>query len=165
MNYDLNGQRYRAYIADPEVTERIESSELGIALSILSLMIILVGILASYLFLRIRGTEIALMSLALGIFYLFLTYLLIRPKSVTEIREKYVEEVPVVQEVVREIEKPVYLEKEKEAEYVGSMETKTYHKGTCRFAKSILGEYKISDDDPKYFKNMNYKKCKVCMKK
>jgi hypothetical protein len=47
--------------------------------------------------------------------------------------------------------------------YIGSTQTKTYHKSSCRLAKLIKPKFKLSNDKKTFFKN--YKACKVCLKK
>ena len=76
----------------------------------------------------------------------------------------YVEK-PVVKEV------PVYFEKTRKKlnipryEYLGSSETKTFHKRNCRFGKLIKKKYKLNSNDKEFFKKKKFKGCKVCIKK
>jgi len=69
--------------------------------------------------------------------------------------------------VIREVEKKVFVEKPKPKipEYTGSINTKTYHKSSCKFAGLIEPKYKITRDDAEYFKKQGYAHCKSCIKK
>jgi hypothetical protein len=85
-----------------------------------------------------------------------------------------------VKEVIKEVEKPVYIEtpviKEVYVEkprkklnipkynYVASTETKTYHTRNCRLGKLIKKKFKVSNNQVSFFKKRNYKSCKVCIK-
>ena len=62
--------------------------------------------------------------------------------------------------------KKVFVEKPKKPvpKYTGSLNTKTYHKSSCKFSKLIEDKYKILKDDPEYFQKQGYKQCKICMK-
>lgn len=78
---------------------------------------------------------------------------------------------PVIQKIIQEVERPVYIQKESKKldipkyEYVGSSETKTFHKHSCRLSKLIKKKYKISNNSDKFFKSHGFKACKVCIKK
>ncbi len=82
-------------------------------------------------------------------------------------------EKPVVRNVYIEVpkEKIVYKEKSRKKlnipkyNFVGSTESKTYHKRTCRFSKLIKRKYKLSDNSENFFKKNKFKKCKICLGK
>lgn len=80
-------------------------------------------------------------------------------------------EKPVFKEVPVEKTKVVYKEKPRKKlnipkyNFVGSSETKTYHKRTCRLGKLIKKKYKVSNNSEAYFKRKGFKPCKVCLKK
>lgn len=100
-------------------------------------------------------------------------------------------EKPVIKEVTKEVtvEKPVYRTIEKPVvrtvtkpvvkyvervrkrlnipkyDYLGSSETKVYHKRSCRLSKLIKRKYKVSSNSILYFKNRGYKPCEVCILK
>lgn len=94
------------------------------------------------------------MSLATFIIFLVITTLLARPRSTQRVVKVTKIEAPKA-----EAKKP----ENKIKTYTGSTQTQTYHKSTCRFAKSIKPEYKTESDDKSHFKN--YKPCKTCLKK
>ncbi len=91
-----------------------------------------------------------------------------------------VKEVPVEKPVVHIVEKPVtrffgrnviIQESPKKKlnipkyDYVGSSETKTYHKHSCRLGKLIKKKYKLSSNSEDFFKKRKFKRCKGCFKK
>jgi glucan phosphoethanolaminetransferase (alkaline phosphatase superfamily) len=128
--------------------------------------------------------------------FVIITFILIKPSIIRKIHTKEIEiitqpiiqpiekYIPVIQEVIKEIEKPitrikeipimneivkhVFIEKNKKKlnipkyKYRGSTETMTYHKTSCRFSKLIKNKYKISRNDLKDFKKYNFKPCKIC---
>ena len=47
--------------------------------------------------------------------------------------------------------------------YVGSLDTKVYHRNSCRFAKTISKDYIDFNNNKDYFKNKGYKPCLVCI--
>ncbi len=70
--------------------------------------------------------------------------------------------------VIREVVKKVFIEKPRKEppkyEFVGSVNTKTYHKESCRLSRLIKDKYKVSKNEPEYFQHQGYKPCKVCLK-
>jgi hypothetical protein len=90
--------------------------------------------------------------------------------TVYEVVEK---PVYVDREVIKEVpvEVPVYFEKPRKKlnipkyEFVGSSETKTFHKRSCRFGKLIKKKYKLNSNNKDFFKNRKFKVCKVCIRK
>lgn len=81
-------------------------------------------------------------------------------------------EKPVIQEVVKYVDRPVYKFIEKKAKklnikkfnYIGSTQTKTYHKRTCKFSKMLKQKYKLHNNSEMFFKKKHYKACKTCLK-
>jgi len=95
--------------------------------------------------------------------------------TIVEVVEK-----PVIKfiETIKEVEKPVYITREVEKirpvkpklhipkyDFLGSTETKTYHKRNCRFSKLIKKKYRVSNNKAQFFKKKHFKQCKVCMKR
>ena len=84
--------------------------------------------------------------------------------------EKPVEK-KVYVEVPVEIEKKIYIEKPRKKlnipkyKFVGSDETKTYHKRTCRFKGMIKKKNKMSSNSEYYFKRRGFAPCKTCLGK
>ncbi|MDP1728826.1 MAG: hypothetical protein Q8L27_01340 [archaeon] len=72
-------------------------------------------------------------------------------------------EVPVDREVIRYIERkhkklniPTY-------KFIGSTESKSYHKRSCRFSKLIKRKYKNHSNTKTFFKRKHYHACKACI--
>ena len=88
-------------------------------------------------------------------------------KPITKVVEKPVVKI-VERPVIRHVEKKVFVERPREEpktyKYVGSLNTKKYHKSSCRLSKLIKDEYKEQNDSPEYFQKKGYKPCKVCLK-
>jgi len=61
-------------------------------------------------------------------------------------------------EQVKEAPKP-------KLKYIGSIETKKYHKSNCRFSKLIKPQYKLESNEESFFKKKKFKPCKTCIKK
>lgn len=99
-----------------------------------------------------------LVSIMLLFLFLMIVSMLSRTSRVTRVmrREKVSVEKPVI--VTNEV-KPT------SGNFVGSSETKTYHKSNCRFAKLIKPQFRDYSDDEKFFTKRKYKACKSCMKK
>lgn len=104
-------------------------------------------------------------------------------------------QIPVENKVIEIVEKPVYVNREfpvyitKEVikpvvktviktvkqrkrklnipkyDYLGSDETRTYHKRSCRLSKLIKKKHKLSSNSKAFFKKRHFKACKVCLKK
>ncbi len=86
---------------------------------------------------------------------------------------------PIIKEVIktirvpeyREILKPIYIQTPKtrlnipKYKFVASKQTKKYHLKTCRLSKIIKNKYKINKNLVNYFKDNNFKACKVCIHK
>jgi hypothetical protein len=88
-------------------------------------------------------------------------------RPVTRIVEKPVIKIvekPVIKEVIKV--KKVFVERPKkhEPKYTGSLNTKKFHKSSCKFSKLIEDKYKVTKDDKEYFQKKGYKHCKVCLK-
>jgi hypothetical protein len=81
-------------------------------------------------------------------------------------------EVPIVHTVeipvYKRIEKNVYIKPKKlnipKFNYLGSSETKTFHKRSCRLGKLIKRKYKVHNNSSAWFAKKHFKACKVCMK-
>jgi len=82
-------------------------------------------------------------------------------------------EKPVIQrvEIPVEVEKPVYIREERiklnipKYNFVGSTETKTFHKRNCKFSKLIKKKYKVHNNNKSFFKKKHFHGCKACIKK
>jgi hypothetical protein len=82
--------------------------------------------------------------------------------KVIEVVEK---EVPVERIIYRTIEKKPIRHNIPKYEFIGSTQTKTYHKRTCKFSKMLKRKYKLHSNNKLFFKRKDYKACKSCLKK
>jgi hypothetical protein len=130
--------------------------------------------------------EITILTIAI---YLIILIFLLNPKIVKRISETEIKEigvpVPIIETITETIEKPVFrdviktvekkviekvfIEKPKKKpiprktfKYIGTSESMTYHKASCRFSKLIKKKYQVKENDKKYFRLRGYKKCKYC---
>ena len=79
-------------------------------------------------------------------------------------------EVIVEKPVYRDVVRPVYTSSKAKLnipkyQFVGSKQTRKFHKRTCRLGKLIKKKYKISNNSQAHFRNMKFKACKVCILK
>jgi hypothetical protein len=87
--------------------------------------------------------------------------------KVIEVVEK-----PVIKEVVRYIDRPVtkYIERSHKRlnipkfKFIGSTQTKTFHKRTCKFSKMLKKKFKLHSNSKTFFRRKHFKACKTCMK-
>jgi len=124
------------------------------------------------------------------VLYAVTLFFLLEPKILREIQQREIRTIstPIIKEIeqpgVHTVEKPVertvYVEKpiykdrfiEKprrklkipKYEFIGSTETKTYHKRSCRLGKLIKRKFKESNNSESFFKRKGYKPCKGCLK-
>lgn len=104
--------------------------------------------------------------------------------TIIQVEEKYIEkevikkvdrpviyevEKPIIRDVIKPIDRLVIIKRDKlnipKYKYIGSSQTKNYHKKTCRFGKLIKKKYKVLNNEPKYFITKGYSPCKVCILK
>ena len=77
----------------------------------------------------------------------------------------------VIREVPIEVQKTVYRTIETPHQnlniprykFLGSTQTRTYHKRTCKFSKLIKNKYKLHSNVTSTFKRQHYKSCKACI--
>jgi hypothetical protein len=165
------------YLA-PEITEeRVWNyKNLGLVI-VLGVFIIAVAILM-FAFLNITTTYKLLIAWGLTMIYAIVLFFALEPRILRQIKETAVRTIfrPIEKRVVIEkpvpaqpvekkiVEKPVYIEKPKKPtyDYIGSSQTKTYHKSKCKFSKLIKPEFKRESDNASYFQMRDYKRCRSC---
>jgi hypothetical protein len=134
------------------------------------------GVVVELLFVLDEIPRVILWSM-LALFYAITIPLLILPRLIVTVHwvgarnvDKIVEiEKPV--EVVRIVEKPVIQYREKarkklnipKYDFLGSTETQTYHKRSCRFSKLIKNNHKVSDNNEEFFTKNGFVACKMCI--
>ena len=97
----------------------------------------------------------------------------IEKTSVHTIEKPTFNEVPVERKIFidRPVTKEVYIPIKKakleipKYNFIGSTETKIYHKRNCRLGKLVKKKYKLSNNSENYFKKKGFKPCKVCITK
>lgn len=181
-------------VLDPKSEEHFhtlwKSTSFFIAI-IMFFIAIIVGIILNNL-LHLSLVKNLILFALLGALYLFFIVVLfefnifhrtrvIEKQIVQEVERPIVQEVIVDRPVVREVvvEKPVfhkvpeyiYVEKPKvklnipKYDYIGSQDTMTYHRRSCRFSKLIKKKYKVMNNSPAYFVRNRFKPCKSCIKR
>lgn len=161
----------------------------SVLIALIVALILGVGLYFLMYYLEIPPVESGIIVLAGILIYAVFLFIAIRNTKEQEIKEVetpikkvYISnpvqtvERPVVRNVIRTVEKPiirripVYIEKARKKlnipkyNFVGSDETKTYHKRSCRLGKLIKRKNKVSNNSEDFFKKRKYKPCKICLK-
>lgn len=80
-------------------------------------------------------------------------------------------EKPIIRDVIRTVDRPVLIKEKRKKlnipkyEFLGSSETRVFHRRACRFSKLIKRKYKISSNDPQFFIKRRFIPCKVCIRR
>lgn len=80
-------------------------------------------------------------------------------------------EVPKTVYVSNPVIKKVYVEKKRKPlnipkfAYIGSSQTRTFHKNSCRLGKLIKRKFKLHSNSQAFFKKKKFKACKSCIKR
>jgi hypothetical protein len=136
------------------------------------------GIVVELMFVLDEIIRVVLWSM-LALFYSIAMPLILLPRliitnrwiGVQDVEREVIVEKPV--EVIRVVEKPIVKYKEKPRKklnipkynFLGSTETNTYHKHSCRFSKLIKRNHKVSNNSESYFKRRGFVPCKMCIDK
>jgi len=169
-------------ILPPQITEKRiwNLNNFFVALVIGFIIIFVFFVIISYFDPTILNRVILLAFFV--IVYAIILFFLLEPRIVQEINQTKIKtiknstikevfvETPV--QVPYETEKRIYYTNTKESKklniprynYIGSTETGTYHKRSCRFSKLIKPKYKLLNNDLNYFIKNNYKPCKICIR-
>lgn len=121
----------------------------------ISLILIILGIIISYFFANLSMLEWIIVLILLGFFYIVLISFLFglrRPKTISK-------EGNEVKSINRNEVSNL------NGDYVGSINTRVYHKKTCRLSRLIKKKYKLNGDSMMFFDRQGYKKCKICLKR
>jgi hypothetical protein len=114
-------------------------------------------------------------------------------ERIVEIEKLVPIQIPMENKTIEVVEKPVYYETIKEVQvevpvevekrvtryierkhkklniphfdYIGSTQTKTYHKRTCKFSKMLKNKYKLHSNSKAFFKRKHYHACEACINK
>lgn len=165
-----NSQEENIKYSKPVVKERTSGYFLGFVTSVfIAVLFIFLVIVTLYLFDLTDVQEMLFIGILILV-YLILSPILMRTKKTREIKVLGVKtiEKPVEKRVI--VKRNVYIEKKRKKlnipkfDYLGSTQTKTYHKRSCRLGKLIKKKYKESSNTKSFFKKRGYKACKVCIK-
>jgi hypothetical protein len=171
-------QTHGSYLYDPFPITKTASSAGNIALSVVVGVLLIVIAITSILFFQFNLVETSvLLAVCLIMYGILLGALFFRaPRHI--IIEK-----PIIKEKIKEVTTPVIIEKQNPPApvvqparpstkkkiikdlFVGSTETKTFHKMACRLGRLIKRKYRITGNTQLFFKLKNFKACKVCLKK
>lgn len=177
---------------EPIITEKQMLNSKNVLLAFVIGFIFIVFSMLMIILLQLTFENSLALLLFIIIIYSILLFFLLEPRIIREIHRRELEhrtiEKPVIKEIIKEVEKPVVKEIIREIEvpvekpvfqkvylkalsknstrikydYVGSSETKVYHKNSCRLGKSIKRKYKISNNDKLNFKKKGFRGCKLC---
>ncbi len=93
----------------------------------------------------------------------------IENKTIEVVEKPVIKEVPVEVIVRKNVIKYVERKHRKlnipKFKFIGSTQTKRFHKRTCKFSKLIKKKYKLHSNAKTFFKKKHYKKCKACIKR
>jgi hypothetical protein len=128
-------------------------------LSIASAIILILGIIISWLIYSLNLFEVLFITTSLFAFYIVLLLILMStghlrvikvPQRLDDIKMMVSGEVPISQI---------------EASYIGSTKTRKYHKNSCSLVKNIPSEFRIYENEELFFTKKKFKPCKRCIKK
>ena len=169
---------------EPEVTEKRVWNLRNLLASVVVFIIIVIVFIGVTVTLNLDLLFLTMVACFFIVIYSIVLFFLLEPKIVREVNQTSIRTVqrPVVRSIV--VEKPVQIMHETEKriyitnpipekkklnipryDYVGSTQTKTYHKRSCRLGKLIKNKYKMSNNDPNFFLKNQYKPCEVCILK
>jgi len=191
---EQKGEDTKVYSLSPVVTRIRQLNNNYVAVAIyLGILLILVEIFALFL-LDLSTLLALIFGVFLIICYAVALFFLLDPEFLTEINKTKVisyhpsqiiaerqpvvkeQQAPIIKEQIRYVEVPrekivekiVEVPRKKlvipKYEFIGSSETKVYHKRSCRFRKLIKRKYQVNSNDIKYFTSKKYTPCKVCLK-
>ncbi len=155
--------------------------------------LIIVGMLLINAIFKLATVHIVVICWIVTTLFAIWIILIVDPKVTINPVHTIVKEVPVERQVFidRPVEKQVFVDRpvivEKEVikevptivyrttphkkldipkyDFVGSTQTKTYHKRNCKFSKLIKNKYKLHSNSASTFKSKHFKACKGCINK
>lgn len=171
---------YMTEVFEPEISERRLWNH-HYLLSALFIGIFLAFLVAAAIpYFELNLNDSVLLGVIVLLVYAIILFFLLEPGILREVKHREVEYrgVPgpvqeIVKEVVRKVEvpKPVYFAEYKpkleipKYAFVGSEETKTFHKRGCRFSRLIKNKYKVSSNSIAFFKARRFHECDACFPK
>jgi len=141
----------------------------NVVIALLLGITIVCGVIVVSLLFSLNALQQALVVLIAIILFIIIMFSLLGTSKVKVIKQKI--EKPVVQIVEKPVVNTVYVEKERKKldiphyEYIGSMQTRTYHLRTCRLGKLVKKKYQLSNNSLEFFKKRKFRPCKICILK
>lgn len=148
-------------------------------------ILVIISFVLLLFFLKLSFTNSIISASILIIFYAIVLFFLLEPRILREIKQPIIKtlnnevvvEKPIYKQIPYEVEKTIYVtnpikeEKPKlnskqriKFKFISSIKSGTYHESSCRLSRLIKQKYKIGKNSIDYFKNHNYKPCKICIK-
>jgi uncharacterized membrane protein len=105
--------------------------------------------------------------------YFIVLLIILRPLKVREVRKNIVmsNDKPLIEQSIKPVVEEVLVESPKKKldiphyEYIGSMQTRTYHLRNCRLGKLVKKKYQLSNNSLEFFKKRKFRPCKICILK
>jgi hypothetical protein len=175
--YYLPKEEPEIVVHKPEITEEKLTRFNHIVFATLGGMIFILLFLFGVYFFSLNLLESLILAVGILFIYSVMLFLLLEPVVLRQVHTResetisYPGEVKYLEkEVIKEkpVIKTVFFEKPGKKlsvpkyNFVGTTESRTYHKRSCRLGKLIKKKYKIHEDDSNWFKLRGYKPCKVC---
>jgi len=167
---------------EPIVSEkRVREEGNGFVAVIVAILLVIMALLFIFGF-EFTSYQLIFFIALIVAFYIIVLSFLFEPKKVIEIikriiKTETVERHRIIEKpVIRTIEKPVEVVREVEARkkpskprkpkarYVGSTQTKTYHKSSCRLGRLIKDKYKLESNEVDFFIKKKFRPGKSCFK-
>lgn len=171
---------YMAEVFEPEVSERRLWNHHYTLTALFAGGFLALLVAAAIPYFEMSLSDSILFGVVVLLVYAVMLFFLLEPGILREVRRKEIEyrDVPgpvqeIVKEVVRNVpvERPVYFAEYKpkleipKYAFVGSDETKTFHKRGCRFSRLIKNKYKVSGNSIAFFKARRFHECDACFPK
>jgi len=164
------GVPYMRESLEPEVIQRRLKGHKYTFSAILIGALFAVGVYLCISYLEFSLQEAFIVGLVVLAVYAGILFFLLEPGIEREIRQTTIERYKSP-EKIREVTKtiPVVIKEKKKKlnipkyKFIGSSQTRTYHKRNCRLCKSIKRKYKESSNQEAYFKKRKYHACKICL--
>jgi Ca2+/Na+ antiporter len=163
------------YQSEPFIKERKIWNQNNLFLAVLLGLFFAILDFVTILLLDLDIAKASFLGLGLVAIYTVFLFFLVEPQLLREINRTtyHTVEKPIVKEVEKIIDRkvPVYIQQPRKKldipkyNFVGSSETKVYHKKSCRLGKSIKKKYRVNNNSEDFFKKRKYKACKVCLNK
>ena len=170
------GNRSNIQELEPIISEKRVREEGNVFVAVIvAILLVVMGLLFIFGF-EFTSSQLIFFLALIVAFYIIVLSFLFEPKKVVEVIKRMVRtetverhriiEKPVIRTIERpvEIEKPVKKPEKPKFKYIGSTQTKTYHKSSCRLGRLIKDKYKLESNDVDFFIKKKFKPGKACFK-